>query len=258
MRRHAVSILALAWSAGVAFAQPSSSVVDALDAQPLILFSLQNPPRNHGQETVAAQAARQVRLLRGLLDQADPSDGQRELGRRLRDSLFSVSRYVLNNESPGPSLELARALMPYVTADMARAVHERGERLFGIESSPLGPRSYLYDAARAIRANLRQADGTLEPELARELLGGLIGAVPFGPSRSERQFITQFVVHELALEVCPSLPSSGGHRFKDWIDLTEVAGDVGKWIDGLAGALTLGGRKANTARLAGHLGLTVE
>ena len=37
MRRHAVPILALAWSAGVALAQPApGSIVDSVDAQPLI------------------------------------------------------------------------------------------------------------------------------------------------------------------------------------------------------------------------------
>lgn len=248
MTRHALPLLALAFAAGTAAAQPADSIAGALENQPLILFSHQDPPRDHDQATVIAQTARQVALLRGLLQHEAPSDGQRELGRRLRQSLFSVARWVLNNESPSKSPELARALMPYASADMAKALKDRGTALFGLESSPLGEISYMYDTCRAISHNLRGADGTLDRALALEYLRGALGAVPYVESRTERQFIVQLHLHGLVLELHPSLPASAGHVFKGR-KVTQVGGEVGSWINGLANALTLGGRKANTDRL---------
>ncbi|MCO5169464.1 MAG: hypothetical protein M9894_24235 [Planctomycetes bacterium] len=231
---------------------PGGGLVGALGGEPgdaaLILFSLQEPPRRHPPAVVAEQMARQTRRLRALLDVAAPTAQQSELLRRLNDSVFSVARHVLN-EHPAPDLALARGLLPYVSEDMARALKARGPSGDG--------RAVLYDVARAISHNLRGPGGhVLDRGLAVQLLRGLVGAVPYeggALDRRGRRFITHFQVHRWFLTLYPELPSRAGQRFGDYIDLVVVDRPVGGWIDGLADGLTLGGRRANTARLLARI-----
>ncbi|MBX3471682.1 MAG: hypothetical protein KF878_32915 [Planctomycetes bacterium] len=242
-----------------ALAQPAPAtggLVGALGgdpaAGPLILFSLQEPPRRHAPAVLAEQMARQTRRLRELLDVAAPTSQEADLLRRLNDSIFSVARHVLN-ERPAPNPALARGLLPYVSEDMARALAKRGPT----ETGPLGPRPVLYDVARAISHNLRGPGGqVLDRALAVQHLRGLVGAVPYeGGSfdRRGRRFLTHFEVHRWFLALYPELPARGGQRFGDYIDLVVVDRPVGGWIDGLADGLTLGGRRANTGRLLARL-----
>lgn len=242
------ALLALIVCASGSLAQPSDGLAGAVDPPPLILFSLQDPPRDHAPATISAQAARQAALLRALLDVKEPSPAQVERFHGLRGSLFSIARYVLNNESPGRDPALARALLPCVSEDMGRALAERAEALREPDG-PYGARADTYDLARAIRWNLQRPDGSLERGLALDLARGLAGAIPWESGRTQRQFLTRFVLHELVRALWPALPTSSGHHFRDWVDLTRVEGEVGDWIDGLAGALTRTGRRKNTARL---------
>lgn len=233
---------------GAALVLVSAGSARAQDAG-LVLFGMSNPPGKHPIPFVAAQTEKQVTLYRGLLDVKQPNEHQVELCRRLRDSLFSVARFAINDSlsarnQPG----LASALLPLTSEDMNRAYAKR-DGAYAEPTSPLGRIAFLYDVARAVRICLTRQDGGFERAPALALLRNLIGAVPYEQGREDRRFITQFEIHGWFQRLFPAVATSGGHRFKDYVNLVEVDGETGRWTNGLATALTERGRRDNTDRL---------
>lgn len=221
------------------------------DILEVVFFTLVNQVETRSLDQVIWQTKFQSQWLLALATYGDPNDTSnfpigttRELFGKLYRSVSVLAHYAQFNGPRLRSLELAQALLP--AADVARALGTRE----GAPFQNIGQPDLLYPVLRGIKAQLYRSGGGLNPgnrDIAIQLLEAAVKNAPYVKDRTDRQFTTVFLIHDLVHELFPTIPTRQD-RFKDW-KITKIDGEIGGWIDGLSDALTLSGRKANVDRL---------